>query len=349
MAVSGLLVGLDARADLVDLALGRIHLGLGLRLGELHGALRGGHRRAHPLGLIRLGPELAARIVDRRAHCLALGKRQGGPQGRRIGAGISRDERRQLSLLVHEVLDERLAVSPRRSHELAELLAVELLAGGHACQVLLRAARILLGLVHRAVEVDGGDCRQHRQDDEGDEGCDDAGAGRSGRHECSCGTPLGGLGGSYGPRGRFRPGNRVSSALEGVRVKRARPAGRHFGTPRTVHLRPGTVCGTIVLPNSRITHVPNTASAKKRVRQSASRNARNRWRSGNVKEAINAFHKAAQAGDATSAETELRKVSKLVDRYATTSTMHRNTAARRKSRLAKRLNKLRGTGSGKKA
>ncbi len=96
--------------------------------------------------------------------------------------------------------------------------------------------------------------------------------------------------------------------------------------------------------------MPNTASAKKRVRQSASRRARNRWRAGNVKEAIKAFHKAAQAGDSTAAETELRKVSKLVDRYATTSTMHRNTAARRKSRLAKRLNKMRAAGSsGKKA
>lgn len=94
--------------------------------------------------------------------------------------------------------------------------------------------------------------------------------------------------------------------------------------------------------------MPNTASAKKRVRQSASRNARNRWRSSTVKDAIKAFHKAAQGGDAAAAETALRNVSKLVDRYATTSTMHRNTAARRKSRLAKRLNKMRGAGSSKK-
>jgi small subunit ribosomal protein S20 len=95
--------------------------------------------------------------------------------------------------------------------------------------------------------------------------------------------------------------------------------------------------------------VPNTASAKKRVRQTASRRARNRWRNSTVKDAIKEFHKAAQAGDPAAAETELRKVSKLVDRYATTSTMHRNTAARRKSRLAKRLNKMRAAGSSKKA
>jgi ribosomal protein S20 len=68
-----------------------------------------------------------------------------------------------------------------------------------------------------------------------------------------------------------------------------------------------------------------------------------------VKDAIKAFQSAAQGGDAAAAETALRNVSKLVDRYSTTSTMHRNTAARRKSRLAKRLNKMRATGSSKKA
>jgi small subunit ribosomal protein S20 len=95
--------------------------------------------------------------------------------------------------------------------------------------------------------------------------------------------------------------------------------------------------------------VPNTASAKKRVRQSTSRNARNRWRSSIVKDAIKAFQKAAQGGDTAAAETALRNVSKLVDRYSTKSTMHRNTAARRKSRLAKRLNKMRAAGTTKKA
>lgn len=91
--------------------------------------------------------------------------------------------------------------------------------------------------------------------------------------------------------------------------------------------------------------MPNTASAKKRVRQSASRNARNRWRAGKVKDAVKAFQKAAQGGDVKAAEGALKAVAKLVDRYATTSTMHRNTAARRKSRLAKRLNKMRAAGS----
>ncbi len=95
--------------------------------------------------------------------------------------------------------------------------------------------------------------------------------------------------------------------------------------------------------------MPNTASAKKRVRQSTSRNARNRWRSSIVKDAIKAFQKAAQGGDTAAAETALRNVSKLVDRYSTKSTMHRNTAARRKSCLAKRLNKMRAAGTTKKA
>lgn len=40
------------------------------------------------------------------------------------------------------------------------------------------------------------------------------------------------------------------------------------------------------------------------------------------------------------AETEYRKVVSVLDKVSSTSTMHRNTAARRKSRLARRLNML---------
>lgn len=79
--------------------------------------------------------------------------------------------------------------------------------------------------------------------------------------------------------------------------------------------------------------MPNSPSRKKNVRQSAARQRLNNWRKRRLKDQTKAFLKAAQGGDRSAAETEYRKVCGLLDRFATTSTMHRNTAARRKSRL----------------
>lgn len=90
--------------------------------------------------------------------------------------------------------------------------------------------------------------------------------------------------------------------------------------------------------------MPNTESAKKRVRQTAKRRSVNRWRKLRIKDQTKAFLKAVQAHDVDAAETEYRKACGLLDKIATTSTMHRNTAARRKSRLARRLNALKASG-----
>ncbi len=86
--------------------------------------------------------------------------------------------------------------------------------------------------------------------------------------------------------------------------------------------------------------MPNTASAKKRVRQTEERNARNRWRRTRVKDAVKAFNAAVTAGDSKAAATAYNTVSSLMDKYSHTPTMHKNTAARKKSRLAKRLNAI---------
>jgi small subunit ribosomal protein S20 len=86
--------------------------------------------------------------------------------------------------------------------------------------------------------------------------------------------------------------------------------------------------------------VPNTASAKKRVRQNAKRRAVNRWRKLRIKDQVKTFMQAVQDKNVEAAQTEFRKACGLLDRTATSSTMHRNTAARRKSRLARRLKAL---------
>ena len=89
--------------------------------------------------------------------------------------------------------------------------------------------------------------------------------------------------------------------------------------------------------------MPNTDSAKKRVRQNEKRNALNNWRKRRVKDQVKAFDRAVHDKDAAGAEAQLRKVMSVLDKVSSTSTMHRNTAARKKSRLAKRLKAMQGS------
>ena len=91
--------------------------------------------------------------------------------------------------------------------------------------------------------------------------------------------------------------------------------------------------------------MPNTESAKKRVRQNARRNSLNNWRKHRIKSQTKAFLSALQDKDVDRAEQEFRKTCSLLDKIATTSTLHRNTASRRKSRLSKRLKALKQAGA----
>lgn len=84
----------------------------------------------------------------------------------------------------------------------------------------------------------------------------------------------------------------------------------------------------------------HSLSAKKRIRQTDKRNARNRARKDAVKSQVKSFQAAIQLGDAAKAEMELRKVTAKLDKSAAKSTIHKNTAARKRSRLARKLNAL---------
>jgi small subunit ribosomal protein S20 len=86
--------------------------------------------------------------------------------------------------------------------------------------------------------------------------------------------------------------------------------------------------------------VPNTESAKKRVRQSVKRNSRNLWRKRRIKNDTGDFLKAVASGDAATAEKEMRKAARTLDKIAAAGTIHKNTAARRKSRMAGKLASL---------
>ena len=83
--------------------------------------------------------------------------------------------------------------------------------------------------------------------------------------------------------------------------------------------------------------MPNTESAKKRVRQTSKRNARNLWRKRRVKNDVGDFLKAIAAGDAVAAEKEMRKAARTLDKIAATGTIHKNTAARPCGSCAARL------------
>jgi small subunit ribosomal protein S20 len=86
--------------------------------------------------------------------------------------------------------------------------------------------------------------------------------------------------------------------------------------------------------------VAHSLSAKKRVRQNEKARATNRARKSQVKTQIKRFEDALSRGDAEAATEQYRLIAGKLDKTAATSTMHKKTAARKKSRLAKRLNNL---------
>ena len=84
----------------------------------------------------------------------------------------------------------------------------------------------------------------------------------------------------------------------------------------------------------------HTLSANKRVRQSAKRRMRNRDRKREIRLEMKKIHSAIASGDKTAAAKELVATQSVLDKIATRGTIHPNTAARRKSRLAKKINAL---------
>jgi small subunit ribosomal protein S20 len=91
--------------------------------------------------------------------------------------------------------------------------------------------------------------------------------------------------------------------------------------------------------------VAHSLSAKKRIRQNVKRRERNRARKSVIKGVVRKLDDAIHDKDVETAEKEFRAAVKKIDKTASKGTFHKNTAARKKSRLAKRLNKLMATSS----
>ncbi|MGH7213390.1 MAG: 30S ribosomal protein S20 [Tepidisphaeraceae bacterium] len=90
----------------------------------------------------------------------------------------------------------------------------------------------------------------------------------------------------------------------------------------------------------------HSLSAKKRVRQTLKRRARNRARKEAIKDQVKIVLGAITAGNWDKAQTELNKTTRRLDRTASKGTIHKNTAARRRSRLQKRLNAAKSAKTG---
>jgi small subunit ribosomal protein S20 len=90
--------------------------------------------------------------------------------------------------------------------------------------------------------------------------------------------------------------------------------------------------------------VAHSLSAKKRVRQNERHRILNRARKSMLKTNTKHFLKAIEDGNVDKAQTEYKALVKKLDKVASTSTLHKNTASRIKSRMAKRLNSLKTKG-----
>ena len=88
--------------------------------------------------------------------------------------------------------------------------------------------------------------------------------------------------------------------------------------------------------------MPNTASAKKRMRQDAVRRARNRSVKSTLRTQARKVREAITAKDLEKSQTEFRSLVRKLDRAAAHNVIHRNTAARTKSRLSSAIKALKG-------
>ena len=82
----------------------------------------------------------------------------------------------------------------------------------------------------------------------------------------------------------------------------------------------------------------NIKSAQKRIRVAAKRQARNKHIKSGTKTAIKKVNVAVKAGDGSAKELLVKAVS-TIDRACSKGVFHKNTAARKKSRLARMVNR----------
>lgn len=85
--------------------------------------------------------------------------------------------------------------------------------------------------------------------------------------------------------------------------------------------------------------MPNIKSAAKRARQNLKREIRNRRIKSLLKTSIRRFEESLQNGDHEDAQAKLHAAVRQIDKAAAKGILHKNNAARKKSRLNRQLHK----------
>ncbi|MBP3984970.1 30S ribosomal protein S20 [Pseudoxanthomonas helianthi] len=84
----------------------------------------------------------------------------------------------------------------------------------------------------------------------------------------------------------------------------------------------------------------NIKSAKKRAKQTIVRNARNNAQRSQLRTAVKKVLKALDANDAKGAQEAFAVAQPILDRFSARGLIHKNKAARHKSRLTARIKAL---------
>ena len=86
--------------------------------------------------------------------------------------------------------------------------------------------------------------------------------------------------------------------------------------------------------------MPNIQSAKKRVRQTITRRARNMSQRSSMRTAVKSLEASLEAGDKDAATKAYKDAARALDKAVTKGLIHKNNAARKKSRMNARVKAL---------
>lgn len=86
--------------------------------------------------------------------------------------------------------------------------------------------------------------------------------------------------------------------------------------------------------------MPNIKSAIKRVKTNEKRRALNASQKSALRSAVKSATTALESNDVEAAQTAVKTASQKLDKAVTKGLIHKNAAARKKSRLAKKANAL---------
>ncbi len=81
----------------------------------------------------------------------------------------------------------------------------------------------------------------------------------------------------------------------------------------------------------------NIKSALKRIKITKFKTRRNKIIVSSLKTSIRRFEDSVKAGNMNEAKEQYKKVASLIDKAVSKGTLHKNTAARKKSRLSKKI------------